>query len=195
MTAFLLFVASVIGVVLALLLVLVFIVSPLVIACRKAWSLYRSSRRTIVKHDRFGEIEVYDDDAQAKITLGGRELRVELPASGGAPSPDALETLVRLSCEYEPLECTIGLKAIEEWKDISDSYDSDEDRETVECLKPLMSDPRLFLRTFTLQGLEIDGPIREARIEYLTPWDPEHTRCAVFDWSLELKRYGLSCGM
>ncbi|HNV69194.1 MAG TPA: hypothetical protein PKO06_05805, partial [Candidatus Ozemobacteraceae bacterium] len=122
--AIILFVASVIGVLLALLLALVLIVSPVVMACRNLWSLYRSSRRTIVKHDLFGDMEVYDQDALVKITLGGQELRVELPASAGAPAPAALETLVRFTQEYESLESVIGIKAKDEWVIISESYDS-----------------------------------------------------------------------
>ncbi|HNV72137.1 MAG TPA: hypothetical protein PKO06_20690, partial [Candidatus Ozemobacteraceae bacterium] len=74
-----------------------------------------------------------------------------------------------------------------------ESYDSGEDRKTVDRLKPLLHEPRLFLRTFVLQGLVIDCPSREVRLEYLTPWDPEHTRLAVLDWSFQIKRYGLSC--
>ncbi len=189
------FLASIIGVFLALLLLLVFIVSPLVIACRNLWSLYRSSRRKIVHHQLFGDMEVYDNDAQVNVRLAEKQLCVELPASAGTPSAEALEVLAELSRQYESLESVIGMKAIEEWKNLSDSYNSDEDRELVERLKPMMNDPRLFLRTFTLERLEIVAPDREVRLEYLPPWDPEHTRLAVFDWSLQMKRYGLSCGM
>ena len=159
------------------------------------YALYRQLSRSTIVHEDLGEVAVFGKEGVARVSLDGRPCDASFPIVRGKIGEATVRVLQKLQDRYRELRGEIGREAIREWDEIADSYTSPDDREMHDRMMKLKVEPERFLREFEIEGVRLEDPPGEIRVEYLTPWDPEHTRSVRLNFDLEIVGYGLTCAL
>ncbi|MEW6712806.1 MAG: hypothetical protein AB1403_23515, partial [Candidatus Riflebacteria bacterium] len=90
-----------------------------------------------------------------------------------------------------------GKEAIEDFKQIFDAEDESDDEysRAMREMQAMVDEPIKFISQFEVLRLNFATETQEIRIDFLTPWDPEHSVSALFDFELQLKKNVLTCSM
>jgi hypothetical protein len=149
----------------------------------------------LVKHKDLGDIVKTGSEGVAKVNLSNSEIEVSFPMRGDGVDDNVLAAITRFKNGYEDKLPEIGLHAVTEWDQISDVYNSPEDEQIYAEVMASREKPLNFVMKFVIQKVSIDDDPEEIEVEYLTPWDPEHTRCVKMDYRLNIVAYGMTCAL
>jgi hypothetical protein len=159
------------------------------------YGLYRKMIQKLVKHKDLGDIVKTGSEGVAKVNLSNSEIEVSFPMRGDGVDDNVLAAITRFKNGYEDKLPEIGLHAVTEWDQISDVYNSPEDEQIYAEVMASRENPLNFVMKFVIQKVSIDDDPEEIEVEYLTPWDPEHTRCVKMDYRLNIVAYGMTCAL
>lgn len=180
---------------LAILLLLAFVAFLLIVIAEKI-------RKMLLRpgtDSRIGDYFYQKGKAETRLRIFGHAgVFAEFPVSSDGKIEEAVvDILLQLQDSNEKLKKSLGEKAIAEFKQISHGEDGAEDEfsQAVHEMKALVDNPIAFIEKFAVISLCFFSAEKEIRIEFCPPWDPEHTYCAVLNYSLQLIKFGLTCAM
>ncbi|MFZ5952737.1 MAG: hypothetical protein ACOYXC_18690 [Candidatus Rifleibacteriota bacterium] len=149
--------------------------------------------------DRIGDYLFRNGFAEANLRiLGNDSVFSSFPVSeDGKLADSTADLLVRLREFDDGLKAMIGKEAVEDFKQIFDPEDvsDDEYSKAMREMQTLVDDPEKFISQFEVLRLNFADDSEEITIDFLTPWDPEHSVSAVLNFELQLKKYALTCSM
>jgi hypothetical protein len=141
-----------------------------------------------------GDFTYWGNVAEAKIKLEKNlEVTLNFPLSENDISLAVREVIRKLKNYPAEMKGVIEQAAIAEFDEIRDAYKGSDEWATIRSLDGLKGKAGAFLEEFEIVRIEITEDPDLISIEYLTPWDPEHTRSATLNFNLQLESYGLTC--
>ncbi len=141
-----------------------------------------------------GDFSYWGTVAETKIRLEKNlEVPLNFPLVDGEISLPVRETIRKLKNYPNEMKISIEKAAIREFEEIKDSYKDTEEWPTIRNMEKLRDTEGAFLNEFEIVRIEINEDPEFVTIEYLSPWDPEHTRLAKLDFDLMVTGYTLTC--
>lgn len=183
-------------------LVLIIILATIFLLFILLGTTVESIRKKLLKRvedDELGPYFFRKDNAEGNLKIFGKPLiPVTFPVKNGKIEPEIRSILKELANFSTELKNEIAGPAIKDFKEIFPDPTVEEDegfKEIIEAAANLIDEPVAFLENFEIVRCEISEESQQIQLEFLPPWDPEHTVSAILNYKLRLVDYRLTCAL